>query len=100
MSKSEFEWKITDHACRACLGRVLTRRTFEGKRIYRCACCGIEREGPGVAELCCCGIKLRKGHGQMDSGIRCVSNPARTPENLAEIVAVSVEAPKVETPAA
>ncbi len=94
--KDAFSWEITDHACRVCLGRVLMRRTFDGKRVYRCACCGIEREGHSAASVCCCGIKLRQGHGQMDSGIRCVPNPERTPENMAQIVAVQVNAPAAE----
>ena len=96
MSKEQFEWSITDHACRVCLGRVLTRKAFDGRKLYRCACCGLERDGTGTQALCCCGIKLRPGHGPMDAGVRCVPNPGRSPENLAEIVAVQVSAPKAE----
>ena len=97
MSQSEeFQFNITQHCCRVCMGRVLMRRTFDGKRIYRCACCDIEREGTGPAAICACGIKLRSGHGQMDGGVRCVPNPDRTPENLAAIVATQVTAPKAE----
>lgn len=89
-----FEWRIEDHVCRVCFSRVLSRRTFDGKRIYRCASCGTEREGTGPAVICSCGIKLRPGHGPMDAGIRCAPNPAGAPENMSEFVAIQVEAPK------
>ena len=99
MSKSDqFLWSITQHACRVCLGRVLMRKTFEGKKVYRCACCGIEREAASPASICACGIRMRQGHGPMDLGVRCLPNPDRTPENMAEIVAASVESPKALAP--
>ena len=78
------------------MGRVLERRTFEGRRLYRCSCSGVEREGQGPEAICACGIKLRQAHGRMDSGIRCMPNTERTPENMAEIVAVAVDSPKPE----
>lgn len=96
MSKQQYLWAVEDHVCRACFGRVLSRESIAGKRVYRCACCGIEREGHGPSALCACGIKLRQGHGPMDGGIRCLVNKQRTPENLAEVVAMQVSAPKAE----
>lgn len=83
-----FQWRITDHACRACMGRVLSRTTFDHKRLFRCANCGIEREGGAPSSLCCCGIRF--GKAQRDAGIRCVPNPQRTPECMSEIVAMEV----------
>lgn len=84
----EFQWTITRHICRACMGRVLKRETFEGKRLYRCSNCGIEREGLGESALCCCGMKL--GRAQRDAGVRCIENPLRTPECMSEVVATQV----------
>ena len=88
MSAEEFTWRITKHVCRACMGRVLARETFEAKRIYRCSNCGIEREGRAESALCCCGIAF--GKGKRDAGIRCVVNPERTPECMSEVVAQQV----------
>lgn len=96
-------WQVEQHVCRACFGRVLSRAGNLGRRVYRCACCGIEQEGRSVSVLCACGIKLRtgKGHGgQQDAGIRCVANRDRSPENLSEVVAVAVDSPKTDRPMA
>ena len=82
----DFAWRITRHACRACMGRVLEREAFTGKKVYRCSNCGIEREGASETALCCCGIRF--GKAQRDAGIRCVPNPLRTPECMSEVVAV------------
>jgi len=83
-------WAITDHCCRVCFGRVLVRETFERKRVYRCACCGIEAEGRTEAAICSCGIKLKTG---VDAGIRCGISHDRTPEFPAEITACQVAPP-------
>ena len=86
---TEFQWTLTRHVCRVCLGRVLTRKAIGGgRRVWRCTNCGIEREGPAETALCCCGIRL--GKQQRDAGIRCVANPDRKPENMSEIVAMQV----------
>ncbi len=101
--REPFQWLITDHACRACLGRVLMRKTVDNRRIYRCACCGVEREGKRPDAICACGIQLRtgKGHGgALDAGVRCIANPDRRPENLAEIVAAQVQDTRPVAPAA
>ena len=84
----DFEWRLTAHICRACLGRVLTRSTFDHKRIYRCSNCGCEREGRTETALCCCGIAF--GKVRRDAGIRCVPNPLRTPECMSEVVAIQL----------
>lgn len=86
-----FQWAITDHVGRCCFGRVLMRKTFEGRKLWRCSNCGTEREGASAASICACGIKMR---GSVDMGIRCVPNASRTPDCLSEIVAQSVDAPK------
>lgn len=86
--KPEYVWALTDHACRACFGRIIVRETFDGRRIYRCTNCGAEREGRTEAALCCCGIRLKTG---VDAGIRCQPNPDPTPEFPSEIVAAQAE---------
>lgn len=75
------DWALTDHACRACLGRVLVTGSPGAKR-YRCAECGIEGEGR-VQSICACGATLRGGK---NAGFRCVRNPAVSAETPAEIV--------------
>ena len=94
MKKLEFTWAITDHICRACFSRVLVRETFDRRRIYRCAGCGIEKEGRSEAAICSCGIKLKTG---VDAGIRCELNTNRSPEWPAEVTAAQATIP---TPAA
>ena len=90
---SEFSWIITEHACRVCMGRVLMREAVDGRRLYKCACCGVEGEG-SHASICTCGMTWRSGKAAINAGVRCVRNERRSPENMAEIVAVSVEPPK------
>lgn len=98
MAKSKFpsqddpqRWTLTAHCCRICFGRVLTRTTFDGRKIYICSNCETTIEGDGPQCLCCCGIKLRKS---VDAGIRCTVNPNRTPENVSVILAEQLSAPK------
>ena len=79
---------FTDHICRVCFSRLMTRVTFDRRRIYRCTGCGVEMEGKSEAAICCCGIKLRSGK---DAGIRCKSNDERSPENPFEIIAEQAE---------
>ena len=86
-------WAITDHACRCCFGRVLMRETFERKRVYRCACCGVEAQGRTEASICACGIKLKTG---VDAGIRCGVNHDKSPEWPAEITAMQIQPPTVK----
>lgn len=85
-----YTWRIADHVCRVCFSRVLVRETFDRRRIYRCAGCGVEAEGRSEAAVCCCGIKLKTG---IDAGIRCQPNTDQRPEFPSEIVASQVEPP-------
>lgn len=77
-------WALTDHCCRVCFSRVLMRETFDRRKIYRCAGCGVEKEGNSPAVICSCGIKLKTS---IDAGIRCHVSENRTPEFPAEITA-------------
>ncbi|MEX3764415.1 hypothetical protein [Paraburkholderia phenoliruptrix] len=79
---------FTDHICRVCFGRVMTRVTFDRRRLYCCADCGVELEGKSEAAVCCCGIKLKNGR---DAGIRCRSNDERSPESPFVIIAEQAE---------
>lgn len=83
-------WSITAHVCLSCMGRILERPLLavDGlppgrERVYRCADCGLERDGFTPAVLCTCGLKL-KGR---TIGLRCEPNLERTPEFSAEIIA-------------
>lgn len=87
-----YVWKLTDHCCRCCFGRVLMRETFDRRRIYRCSNCGVEAEGRSEAAICSCGLKLKTG---VDAGIRCTVNVDRSPEWPAEISCAQVEPPGV-----
>lgn len=83
-------WALTDHCCRVCFSRVLERETFDRKRVYRCAGCGIEKEGSSESAICACGIKLKTG---VDAGIRCEVSKNRSPEWPAEITASQATVP-------
>lgn len=83
------QWTITQHCCRICFGRVLTRVTFEGRKVFKCAECETEVQADGVVGLCCCGMKLRGGK---DAGVRCIEQTNRTPMMPAMIVAAQVDA--------
>ena len=65
------------------------RETFDRRRIYRCAGCGVEREGRNETVICACGIKLKTG---TDAGLRCVVSKEPTPEFPAEITVSMIEA--------
>lgn len=84
MKSDDLEWRIEAHVCRICFGRVASRKTFEGRMLYRCTNCGVEREGQAPDVICSCGIKLKT---KIDAGIRCVVNEQRSPESPSEIVA-------------
>ena len=93
-ARDDYQWALTPHCCRVCFSRVLVRETFDRRRIYRCAGCGIEKEGRSEAAICSCGIKLKTG---VDAGIRCELNTNRSPEWPAEVTAAQATIP---TPAA
>lgn len=75
-------WRITDHVCRLCLGRILTRTLPDGAEESRCAECGSHAPGDHRS-LCACGARLRN---DTDARLRCVPNPEKRPEVSAEII--------------
>lgn len=79
-----YTWHQVAHCCRVCFGRVLRRPGLDGKRIYRCSNCGLEREGHDSRVICACGIRLKTG---ADAGIRCVAQTKPTSECPSLIVA-------------
>lgn len=86
-------WDVSDHACRICLGRVLTG-TRDGIKVSRCAECGREAEG-GSKSICCCGVRAKGGR---DAGFRCIKNPARRSGFDAEIICVQGALREAEEP--
>jgi len=84
------QWMLTDHCCRICFGRILTRTTFENRKVYKCSNCDAEVQAESVTGICCCGMKIMK---QKDAGIRCVLNTDRKPENQSMVVAAQVVIP-------
>lgn len=77
-------YTLTDHCCRACLGRVL--QAVDGSH-HRCAECGATAVGT-VHHLCACGTRLKTGRS---AGLCCQRNPdPPTPEAPAEIVVMCV----------
>lgn len=92
-------WRLTEHVCRVCFGRVLERwqDTPDGKvRVVRCANCATELWNQPVTHLCCCGLKTSNGK---DAGLRCRRNERPTPEQPAEL-AVGFGEPKAVVPRA
>lgn len=53
-------WNIVDHACRHCMGRVLSGESKEGVPVVHCAECGAEEFGDHEA-LCFCNVKMPDG---------------------------------------
>ncbi len=78
-------WRIEDHCCGRCFGRILSRDANDGARTYRCADCGLTAAGADTTVICSCGLKLR---GKKDMGIRCVANEHKTAEFMVEICAM------------
>ncbi len=78
-------WKIEDHACRECLGRVLSRRDDDGTPRVRCACCGAQAVGEPAA-ICACGVTRGKY-----AGLRCVRLERPVLGIDIEIIATDVE---------
>lgn len=90
MSRQREDWRLEPHVCRVCFGRVASRETDAdaGLRLYVCTNCGLEAEGHKVTALCACGTKIRRGKtGQVDAGLRCHENQARSVEFPALYVA-------------
>lgn len=84
------DWKnleSTDHACRVCFGRVFSGVDKDGRAGVICSICETSAAG-GHQNLCCCGVKLRRG---VSAGLRCVKNPDVSPEVPATIIVKRVE---------
>jgi len=69
-------WKIVDHVCRGCFGRILV-----SAHQARCADCGAS--GKTVQDVCACGTPLRT---KVNAGLRCIKNLEVSIECPAEIV--------------
>jgi DNA-directed RNA polymerase subunit RPC12/RpoP len=75
-------WRLEAHCCAGCRGRLVSKSTpnLDGidstTRLYRCAECGIEREGHSPAIICACGFKVK---GRTNLGLRCEPNPGKSP---------------------
>ncbi|MGC1301954.1 MAG: hypothetical protein WA840_06240, partial [Caulobacteraceae bacterium] len=67
-------------------GRVVSASAPGGARLYRCTNCGAQGVGGHARVICACGMKV----GPRDAGVRCLPNPARTPECPNEIIAKEV----------
>lgn len=76
-------WVLTDHVCRHCFGRVLSRGLPDARTLFQCANCGTQMTGLNVGDLCCCGLTNNKG---ADARFRCVRNRAQTPEYPSELM--------------
>lgn len=79
-----YVWRIEQHVCSRCFGRILSRAIGDGINRYRCADCGLTKDGKTASVMCSCGMKLR---GNKDMGIRCERNENPTPEFMVEICA-------------
>jgi hypothetical protein len=78
-------WRLEDHICRNCLGRVVSRTAEDGQAIVQCSNCGAE----GIGEpsgICCCGIK----RGKFDR-LRCIRLDRPIHGVAAQIVVTEVD---------
>ena len=67
-------WKLEDHLCRKCGGRILRcvnggGITGGGNPVFRCADCGASTAAMGPQALCWCGFGHRR---QTSTAYRCV----------------------------
>jgi hypothetical protein len=84
------QWEITDHVCRACLGRVLVGKNDAGVTVARCADCGLEHAGNHLT-ICWCAVTLNaKGTRPRDAKLRCQRQERPTPSFPAEIVVAEI----------
>lgn len=89
-------WSFTDHCCRDCLCRIMSRLDGPVERqLHRCSGCGAEAAGE-VEALCACGAHYRD-HPKVGAkrgllfGFRCIINPRRDPVDFpAEVVAKQI----------
>lgn len=71
---SQMRWKLEDHLCKACGGRILrcvsgVGLTPGGNPLFKCADCGKAVTGMGPEALCWCGFSHR---GQRTTAYRCL----------------------------
>ena len=92
--ESDSVFRLEPHVCRRCFGRIVSRDAGDGLRQYVCSNCGFEGSGPGPECVCSCGIRLRKSTvaraknaTPQDAGVRCMPNPAVSPDFPALYVA-------------
>jgi hypothetical protein len=85
MAERPSDYRIEDHLCAGCLGRVVSRKGKGEARIFRCSNCGASGVG-SVRSICACGSRI----ANKDAGIRCVVNDRRTPDLMSEIVAKEI----------
>lgn len=84
-------WKLTNHVCRVCFGRVLRK---PDRTAFMCSCC--ETSETTLRDLCACGWKFNDvGSGKqkrkgVNMGVRCIKNPNRSPLSPSIIVAAEV----------
>jgi hypothetical protein len=70
MSKIDLDtaWRLTEHACGYCGGRILS--AVDDESHVRCSCCDAE-DGDGPHSFCYCGADM--GDAPMEFG--CILNP-------------------------
>jgi hypothetical protein len=85
LTEQRGEWALEDHVCAECFGRVISRRSETGGRVYRCAECETEAAGE-VNAICACGSAI----GEKDAKVRCVRNDQRRPGYNYAVVAMEM----------
>ncbi len=63
-------WKLTEHVCRNCFGRIVANRWL-GITQFMCADCGM-RGARKIESVCACGAELPTGE---PAGMNCEKNP-------------------------
>jgi hypothetical protein len=84
--QGDHRFKLVDHVCRACMGRLLERLGDDGVPVFACSNCGAEAPAqPGLnwPPLCACSLTV---DGVRDMGVRCVRNERRGPEGLLSVI--------------
>lgn len=73
-------WILADHACKACMGRILVRLQHGQMVESRCAECGAHADSDYTA-VCCCGAEA----GTLGRILECFRNPqvsAQVPQEV------------------
>lgn len=74
-SNIEKSWKLTNHCCRICFGRVLKRRLSPSLSEVVCSICDATARGDEPS-LCWCGVEV----GAKGKILECFLNPKPRPE--------------------